>query len=127
MMENRKDIYMSIPWHNNKPVQEEFNADLEIRELIKTCSPPWKLMENDFIKSFGEFGCGQADSIWYWNKKRLEEASDEELWKFYGLVQGWWLTFYKYLAAEKEYNLKEYIGKKEGKKPTIVKIEGFEG
>lgn len=68
---------------------------MNIKELILETSPPfeWNTREHP-IQKLGNFFFGIAEGFSF-DKKKVNEASDTDLWKLYALINKYWLDNYQ--------------------------------
>lgn len=96
-----------------EPVYKKFDPDVPILDLVKKVYPSYEICNHPLITKYGygTFGC--AIELWYWNDN-LSEASEEELWKIYGLIQADWKTEFYYLYNKEVYEFRKYKREHEG-------------
>lgn len=97
---------------DREPVERKFNPETPILDLVKATSPSYGLCNHPLIRKYGYDTFGSICEAWYWNDN-LSEASEEELWKIYAMIQADWLINYEYWYNREVYEFRKY--KKEHK------------
>jgi hypothetical protein len=92
---------------DEEPIEKEFNPDTPIMELVRSVSPSYNLCRHPLIRKYGYDTFGSVCEMWYWHDN-LSEATEEELWKIYALIQSDWLAKYEYWYRQEEYEFRKY-------------------
>lgn len=90
-----------------EPVKEEFNPNIPIIDLVKSVSPGYDICNHPLIRKYGYDTFGSIYERWYWNDN-LSEASEEELWKIYALINTSSLVNYYYWYRKEVYEFRKY-------------------
>jgi hypothetical protein len=88
-------------------IEKKFNPDTPILDLVKSVSPSYEMCNHPLIRKYGYDTFGSVCERWYW-KDDLSEASEEELWKIYALIQADWLAKYSYWYNKEVYEFRKY-------------------
>jgi hypothetical protein len=95
-------------------IQKEFNPNIPILDLVKSVSPSYDICNHPIIRKYGYDTFGSICEAWYW-RDNLSEASEEELWKIYALIQASWLANYEYWYHKEECEFRKYKREHENK------------
>lgn len=95
-----------------KPVEEKFNPDTPILELVRATCPSYEICNHPLITKYGYGTFGMACEMWYWNDN-LSEASELELWKIFALIKASDSSKYQYWYDREVYEARK--NKKERK------------
>ena len=92
---------------DKKPVEEKFNPNIPILQLVKSTSPSYEMCNHPLIRKYGYDTFGSICECWFWHDN-LSEATEEELWKIYALIQADWLATYEYWYRREVYEFRKY-------------------
>lgn len=92
---------------DQEPVEKKFNPDTNILDLVKSVSPSYDICNHQLIRKYGYDTFGSVCERWYW-KDNLNEATEEDLWKIYALIQADWLAYYVYWYHKEVYEFRKY-------------------
>jgi hypothetical protein len=92
---------------DEEPIERKFNPNTPILNLVKSSYPSYELSSHPLIRKYGYDTFGSICEAWYWNDN-LSEASEEELWKIYALIQADWLSNYEYWYHKEQYEFRKY-------------------
>jgi hypothetical protein len=96
-----------VDLRDREPIRKNFNPNTPILELVKSVSPSYELCNNPLIRKYGFDTFGSICEVWYWNDE-LAKATNEELWKIYGMIQADWLSQYEYWYHKEVYEFRQF-------------------
>lgn len=89
------------------PIEEKFDPNISIIDLVKSSSPSYEMSQHPLIRKYGYDTFGTIYEGWYW-KDNLSQASELELWKIFALIQADWLKKYEYMYDKEVYEFRKY-------------------
>ncbi len=92
---------------DRKPVERKFDSNRNILDLVKSTYPSYEMANHPLIRKYGYDTFGSICEAWYW-KDNLMDATEEELWKIYALIQADWLVQYEYMYSKEVYEFRKY-------------------
>lgn len=96
-----------IDIRDQKPIERKFDPDIPILDLVKSTSPSYSLCTHPLMKKYGYDTFGSICEAWYWDDN-LSDATQEELWKMYALIQSDWAMRYRYMYDMEVYEFRKY-------------------
>ncbi len=107
---------------DKKPVEKKFNKDKSIKELLMESTIPLIWMSDDFFKKLGHDASRPLCDMWNWEEDKIDKVDEKDLWKAYGLISGYWLSFYEFLYEKEVYEFRKYR-REQGEDLDTVKIK----
>lgn len=100
---------------DREPIKKEFDQNKDIITLVKKSTPSYDLVNNPLISKYGYGTFGMICEAWYW--KGLEDATELELWKIYGLIKGDESNYYRYQYDKEVYEHRKLV------KDRVIKLK----